>query len=222
MEKTNEVQQTEELSFVSKSEQFIEKNSKKIIICVCVVAVVILAFFGFRKWVSEPRQIKANEALFAAEQLFKEGNYEAALNGEDNFAGLLQVIDKYGSTKAGNRAKYEAGICYLRLEQFDLAKQYLKKYKGKDQLTPYLKEMCLGDAEVGLGNLDAALKHYNAALKSDNFITAPIALFKAGMVYLTKGDNASAAKSFQRVKDDYPESSLSTEMDRYIAYAESL
>ena len=163
MEKNIEEKNTANISFVSKSEQFIEKNQKAIIGVVIAILVVVLAIFGISKFVLQPRQQKANEAIFAAEQYFAQGDYKAALNGDsastDKYSiGLLKVIDKYGSTKAGKRAKYEAGICYLRLGQYQEALKYLDKYNGKDQLTPVLNEMMKGDAEVEQGNTAAAIK----------------------------------------------------------------
>ena len=136
--------------------------------------------------------------------------------------GLLEVIDKYGRTDAGRRAKYEAGICFLRLGDFKQALKYLDGYKGKDQLTPVLNEMLKGDAEVEAGNNAAALKHYNKAIEMDNnSITSPFALFKAGMVYLMTDDNAKAAEYFKRIKEEFPESPLYGEIDGLITYAES-
>lgn len=226
MEKDQEQKNVENISFVSKSEQFIEKNQKAIIAVIIAIVVVIVAFFGIKKFVSEPRQQKANEAIFAAEQFFANGDFNAALYGDstsnDQYSiGLLRVIDKYGSTKAGKRAKYEAGICFLRLGQYQEALKYLDKYNGKDQLTPVVNEMMKGDAEVEQGNNDAALSHYNKAAKmDDNPITAPFALFKAGIVYLIKNDNAKAVECFKSIKENYPESSFFQEMDGFIAYAE--
>ena len=227
MEKNIEEKSTENISFISKSEQFIEQNQKLIIGIAVAIVVVVLAIFGIKKFVSEPRQAKANEAIFAAEQFFAQGDYNAALYGDststDKYGvGLLRVIDKYGSTKAGKRAKYEAGICYLRLGQYQEALKYLGKYNGKDQLTPVMGEMMKGDAEVELGNNDAAIKHYTKAAKmDDNPITAPFALFKAGMVYLMIDNNTKAAECFKNVKENYPESAFATEMDGFIAYAEA-
>ena len=225
MEKNIEEKSSENISFITKSEQFIEQNQKVIIGVVIAIVVVVLAIFGIRKFVTEPRQAKANEAIFAAEQYFAQGDYHAALYGDstsnDQFGiGLLRVIDKYGSTKAGKRAKYEAGICYLRLGQYSDALKYLGKYNGKDQLTPVINEMIKGDAEVEQGNNDAAIKHYTKAAKmDDNPVTAPFALFKAGIVYLMNDNNAKAAECFEEVKSKYPESTFATEMDGFIAYA---
>lgn len=227
MEKNVEEKNTEKISFISKSEQFIENNQKLIIGVIAAILVVVLAIFGINKFVSQPRQQKANEAIFAAEQYFAQGNFNAALYGDstsnDKYSvGLLQVIDKYGSTKAGKRAKYEAGICYLRLGQYADALKYLDKYNGKDQLTPIFNEMMKGDAEVEQGNTAAAIKHYEkAANMDDNPISAPFALFKAGVCYMMSDNNAKAVECFKKVKSDYPESSLFAEMDGFIAYAEA-
>jgi tetratricopeptide (TPR) repeat protein len=228
MEKNIEEKTTENISFVSKSEQFIEKNQKAILGVIAAIIVVVLAIFGIKKFVSEPRQQKANEAIFAAEQFFAQGDFKSALYGDstsnDKYSvGLLQIIDKYGSTKAGKRAKYEAGICFLRLGQYQDALKYLDKYNGKDQLTPVLNEMMKGDAEAEQGNTAAAIKHYEKAAKmDDNSITAPFALFKAGVSYLVLENNAKAVECFKNIKSDYPESAFFAEMDGFIAYAENL
>lgn len=235
MEKNIEEQSTENVSFISKSEQFIEKYKNVIIGVVIAIVVIVLGIFGFKKFISEPRQAKANTESFPAEAYFSyaieaesAGDYRHALYGDstsnDKYSiGLLAIIDKYGSTPAGNRAKYEAGICYLHLGQYKEALKCLDSYKGKDQLTPVLDEMMLGDVEAEQQNFDAAIKHYNkAANMDDNPITAPFALFKAGVSYLAKNDKAKAEECFQKVKNDYPESSLSMQMDGFITYAQNL
>ena len=227
MEKNIEEKSTENISFISKSEQFIENNQKTIIGIIVAILVIVLAIFGINKFVSQPRQHKANVAIFSAEQYFAQGDFNAALYGDstsnDKYSvGLLQVIDKYGSTKAGKRAKYEAGICFLRLGKYDEALKYLDKYNGKDQLTPIFNEMMKGDAEIEQGNTANAIKHYEKAAKmDDNTITAPFALFKAGVAYMMTDNNAKAVEYFKKIKSDYPESSLFAEMDGFIAYAEA-
>lgn len=228
MEKNIEEKSTENVSFVSKSEMFIEKNKNMILIVVSAIVIIILAFFGIRKFIVEPRQEKANQAMYAAEQYMAQGNFQMALYGDSTSTGiygtgLLDVIKNYGSTKAGKRAKYEAGICYLRLGQYKEALKYFDKYNGNDQLTPIMNEMMKGDAEIELGNTSAALKHYKkAAAMDDNPITAPFALFKAGMVYLMDNQPQKAIECFQKVKDDYSESLFKSQMDGFIEYAKNL
>ena len=92
MEKQVEEKNTEMGSVITRSEEFIQKNQKNIIICIAVVLVIVLAVFGLRKWYFQPREVRAAEEMFAAEQWFAQGDYEKALNGDDTFRGFLSVF----------------------------------------------------------------------------------------------------------------------------------
>ncbi len=222
MEKQIEDKNTEMGNVITRSEEFIEKNQKNIIIVVIAIVVVILAIFGLRKWYFQPRETRAAEEMFAAEQWFAQGDFDKALNGDDTYNGFLGVIDSYNSTKAGNLAKYYAGIANLRLGNYDEAAKWLGKYKGKDTFTKPLATMAQGDAEMELGNTEKAVNLYlKAAKMADNYITAPTALFKAGMGYLMLDDKAKALDCFQQVKKNYPEATEWQEIDKYIALAEA-
>ena len=212
MEKQVEEKNTEMGSVITRSEEFIQKNQKTIIIC-------IVAIF---KWYFQPREVRAAEEMFAAEQWFAQGDYEKALNGDDTFRGFMSVIDSYGCTKAGNLAKYYAGIANLRLGNYDEAAKWLGKYSGKDTFTKPIAIMAQGDAEMELGNTDKAVSLYlKAAKANDNYITAPSAYFKAGLAYLVLGNNAEALNCFNTVKRNYPESTEWQEIDKYIGLAEN-
>ena len=222
MEKQVEEKNTEMGSVITRSEEFIQKNQKNIIICVAVVLVIVLAVFGLRKWYFQPREVRAAEEMFAAEQWFAQGDYEKALNGDDTFRGFLSVIDNYGSTKAGNLAKYYAGIANLRMGNYDEATKWLGKYSGKDTFTKPIAVMAQGDAEMELGNTDKAVSLYlKAAKMNDNYITAPSAYFKAGLAYLVQGNNTEALNCFNTIKQNYPESTEWQEIDKYIGLAEN-
>lgn len=207
---------------ISTSEQFIVKNQKTIIIVVSIALVAILAFFGLRKFYFQPRQEKANEAIFAAEQYFAQSDYATALNGNEKHDGFLAVIDHYGNTKAGKRAKYDAGLCYLHQGNYEQAAKMLKGYSGKDTFTPILAKIAEGDAECELQHNKEALKLYeDAASMDDNFITSPMAYFKAGMMYVIMGDGAKAKSSFEKIKN-YPESTEFRDVEKYITLAENI
>ena len=222
MENQIEEKNTEMGNVITRSEEFIQKNQKTIIIVVVAILVVVLAIFGLRKWVFQPRENRAAEEMFAAEQWFAQGDFEKALNGDDTFRGFLGVIDNYGSTKAGNLAKYYAGAAYLRMGNYDEAAKWLGKYKGKDTFTRPLAEMMQGDAAMEQGQTEKAVSHYTKAAKMENnYITAHTALFKAGMGYLMMGQNHKAADCFKQIKHEYPESTESQEADKYLALAEA-
>ena len=207
--------------FISRSEQFVENNRKSILYVLGCIVVVVAAFFAINKWMVQPRAERAAASMFAAEQWFAADSLQLALEGNDQFMGFYDVIDKYGSTKSGNLAKYYAGVSNLRLGNYAEAEKWLKKYKGRDTFTKVLAVTCLGDAAIEQGNNAAALKYYTKAAKmDDNSITTPMALMKAGRVQLMNGNYAEAAKLFKKIKD-YPESTEYREADKYIALAEA-
>lgn len=222
MKEQQEEKNLEVNGIIAKTEQFIEKNKKRLTIIAVAVVVVALAIWAYVALVAQPRQVRAAEDMFAAEQWFNEGNFEQALNGNDQFLGFADIIDEYGSTKSGNLAKYYAGICQLNLGQYNEAIDLLKSYKGKDLFTGAEALMLIGDAYAELENAADAAKYYEkAATKANNFIVTPTALWKAGMMYLQLGKNDDAVKAFQQIKENYPESPEYSEADKYIAYAEN-
>lgn len=222
MEQKIEEKNTEMGSIITRSEEFIKKNEKNLIIGLCVVLVVIVAIFGLRRWYFQPRQERASAEMYAAEQWFAQGDFQKALDGDDTYRGFTNVASSFSGTKAANLAHYYAGICNLQLGNYDEAINHLKKYKGRDTFTRPLAEMALGDAYIEKGDTKAAAAAYTkAASMENNFVTTPTALFKAGMAYLMLGDNKKALDSFKQVKQNYPESTEYAEIDRYIAIAEA-
>ena len=112
-------------STLGRTEMFVENNKKTITAVVIALIVIVLAVFGVKKYYLEPRENEAQAAIFRAEQLFENDDYATALNGDGNNMGFLDVINEYGSTKAGNLAKYYAGICYLNTGDYNNAIKYL-------------------------------------------------------------------------------------------------
>ena len=102
---------------VSKTEQFFQENGKKVIIAVAAIVVVAVAGYLFKHLVIDANADKAAELIVDAQDRFavENADYALALNGDENGAGFLDVVEQYGSTASGNIAKHYAGICYLRL-----------------------------------------------------------------------------------------------------------
>ncbi len=221
MKEQLEEKNTEMGNVITRYEEFIQKNQKKIIIAVCAIVAVALIIFCYFKFYKAPREAKAAEAIFYAENYFDNGDYQQALDGDGVNPGLLSVIDNYGSTKAGKLAKLYAGIACLRLEKYDDAVKYLDSYSGKDLYTKPLALMAQGDALAEKGDLDGAAKLYEkAANTNENELTSPAALFKAGLCYLGT-DNTKALEFFKQVKKNYPSSTEYPEIDKYIGLAEA-
>ncbi len=207
----------------SKTEQFIENNQRIILIIVAAIIVLVLGFFGFKRYYIAPRQAEAQSQMFMAEKYFEMDSLNKALNGDGNYLGFLDIIDQYSMTKASNLSKYYAGICYLKLGKFDQALEYLKKFNGKDEVVGPMGTGAIGDAYLELNQPDEAINYYlKAAKQRDNEFTTPLFLMKAGMVYQIQKNWTKALEVYQRIKNDYPRSYEGTQIDKYISYAQGM
>lgn len=202
---------------VSRSEAFINKNKKTIIAAVSVIVVVIAACMLVSTYYIKPREQKAAEALFAGERYFQNGNYEAALNGDQDYAGFEAVADEFGNTKAGKLAKAYAGISMAKLGRYEEAIPLLKSFKGKDALVAPSVLAALGNCYAQTGDeAQAAATLVKAANTADNNLLSPAYLIQAGQIYEKLGQKADALKAYQEVKDKYYASSQAMDIDRYI------
>ena len=199
-------------------ESFVQKNLKKIALCVCGLIVCVMAIFGF-KYYFEKQNEKAVEALYPSEELFLKGNFEKALNGDgQQVVGLLEVAKKYGSTKAGNLAKLYAGLAYAKLGKFEDAETYLKKFDTKDdEMVSPAAIGALGNVYAQLGQNDKAVATLKkAAEKADNIVLSPIYLVQAGEILEADGKADEALKLYEQVKNNYRASQQGQEIDKYI------
>jgi len=217
--KTDERLHSVEEAF-SKTEAFIEKNQKIILIVVGILILIVLGFFGFRKYYLEPQEKEAQSQLFMAEIYFEQDSLQQALNGDGNYLGFLDIIDQYGLTRSANLATYYAGISYLRLGEFDHAIEYLKKFDDDDEIAAPMAVGAIGDCYMELDEVEKAVGYYlDAADQSDNELTAPMFLMKAGLGYEIQDKYNQALNTYKRIKKDYPRSFEGTQIDKYISYA---
>ena len=175
--------------------------------------VLAAAIFGYRQLISQPRERKAAEMIAQAQYRFESTTpeYQLALEGDANGPGFLDVIDQYGSTRAGNLAKHYAGICYLRLGDLDNAAAYLAKYKPAKGIPAEIVNAqnigLQGDIAVEKGDYAAAIKLFEKAAKvSDNNLTAPMYLRKAALAANAMGNKEQALGFAQRIQNEFPAS----------------
>lgn len=206
-------------TFFMKLEKWYETNKKRInILSTALLVVVLLCIYIGVFWMPK-RQEKAERAIFKAEQYFAQDSLQQALNGDGVYDGLLDVASRYRCTKTANRTKYEIGICYLQMGEFEQAIKYLKKFKGKDKLVSVQALGAIGDAYLELNNTDKALAYYKKAVKlNPNDLLTPRYMYRAGLVCERKGDWKAAAKMYDGLKHSYPNSIEASDIDKRIAY----
>lgn len=205
---------------LSNTEKWIENNQKTLWIILIAVLVVALGIYGIGRY-NKSRNATASTQIFKAQQYLESEQYENALNGDGNNLGFLDIVSDYGSTKTGKLAAYSAGICYMKLGNYEEAINYLKKYNNKDQVLSAMALGCIGDCYMELDDLQSAASYYGkAAAKNANDFTSPMFLMKEGMTYEIIGDFAKALNAYQTLKKDFPNSNEAFEIGKYIANCE--
>ena len=201
---------------VSKTDLFFKEN-KNLIIGVAVAAVLVaFGIFAFQKWYYQPKAREAQQQLYPAEMAFKAESWETALNGDGNNLGIAQVIEDYGKATPA-AAWFEAGICELKLGNYESAIDYLKNYKGKDAILKARSISCMGDAYVGLEDYAKALDCFVKAAGVIDNIYAAAYLLKAGVTAEQLGKNEEALKYYKTIKEQYPQSMEGYDIDKYIS-----
>lgn len=227
MTKQNGAEQETLSVAMNRTETFFENNGKKLSYGLIIVLIIAAGIFGYRTLISAPHATKATEMISEAQYRFESQNpdYEMILNGDANGAGLLEIIDKYGSTPSGNLAKHYAGICYLHMGDFASAAKYLAQYdavKGVPGAIVNAQNLGLqGDVAVEQQEYAKAVKFYEKAVKAaQNNLTAPMYLRKAGLAEMALGNNAKATEYFQTIITDYPSSYDAREAEKLIGATE--
>lgn len=206
-------------------DNFYNKNKKTVIIAAIAIVVVVGGIFYYNNQIKAPREKTASTAIFKAEYYFGLDSFNLALNGRaegngvEGFMGFNEIIDQYGSTKAGNLARYYAGICYLHLGKFDDAITNLKKFSTNDVILGSIALGCIGDAYRETNDSENAVKYYEkAARRNSNSFTTPMYLKKAALTYeedLKDFDKALA--TYIKIEKEYGNTPEGRDISKYIA-----
>ncbi len=107
----------------------------------------------YKNLYAEPREEKAQAALFKGQEYFEQDAFEQALNGDSiGYAGFLKVADDYSGTKAANLAKAYAGICYAQLGKYEDAVKAC--WIASMEATRWLLRQCLVLPATAMHNSD--------------------------------------------------------------------
>lgn len=204
---------------LSQAKGFWEKYSKFIIYGGLAVIVLIGGWFGYKKWVKDPAEEKANEAIWKAQQYLEKDSIKLALNGDGQNAGFEKIAKNHSGTKAGELAKYYSGVCYLKLNEPAKALNYLKDFSTSSKAIQALTYRLIGDAYSDLNKNEEAIEYYEKAGNyfPEDDIQSSEALFRAGLKSEVLGKNDNAIKYYKQVKEKYPKSERAYQVDKYLA-----
>ncbi|WP_024768677.1 MULTISPECIES: tetratricopeptide repeat protein [Aquimarina] len=217
----------------SKTEEWVAANQKYILSAVGMIAVVILGYLGFQKFIQEPKEEEAANEMFTAQQYFDNavnGNsklsdslYTLALNGGEGKYGFLGIIENYGSTDAANLSNYYAGFSYLNMNKYQEAINYLDSFKSDDDILGPLALGGIGDAFSQLDQTEEALGYYEKAAKAKvNDFTTPKFLLKAAITAISLDKPEVAIPYLERIKEEFPKSVEANQADVHLGKAQAM
>jgi len=218
-ENTNQAQ--EQLKTIeeslTKAEMYVEDNKNNLMVIVLAIAIGFSAFFAYDRFYVQPNEDNAVTEMYMAEKNFEQNKFQEALDGDEQYAGLLEIIDTYGSTKAANLAEYYAGISYLRIGDAEAAIDHLDNFSSDDEMLAPIAQGAIGDAFSELGQNEEALNYYvKAAELRTNDFTTPVYLMKAANAAYSLGNKDQALSLYTRIQDEFSSSRGGQNISKYI------
>lgn len=197
---------------------FWNQYSKQILIGLAAIIIVVGGVLGYHSFISEPREIKASEAMRYAEEYFRQDSVKQALDGDNLNPGFLKIISKYSGTKAANLANYYAGSCYLTMGDFKNAAKYLEDFSTSEPLVKARAKSLLADADSEMDKKEEAAKLYKEAgttFDKDDYYS-PQYLVRAAFLYESMGRPKDAIEVYKLIKEKYPEFK-EVDVDKYLS-----
>jgi TolA-binding protein len=213
---------------VASARQALEARRGDVGVILLVLVVAVVAIGGYSWW-RQSRNTKANVLLANALAVYEApvvppsepkagspmpidqpGTYrteQAKL--EAALPKFVETADAYPSTDSGVAARFHAAAILASLGRHAEAEQNYQQVVDKGGRTIYARTARLGLAEAQLaqGKTDSAIAIYRE-LSTDSNPQLPVdgVLMQLGRAYLLAGKPEDAARAFNRVVEEFPES----------------
>ncbi len=213
---------------VASARQMLETRGRDLGILLLVIVVAIVAVGGYTWW-RQSRNNKANVMLAGALAVYEApvvppaepkagspmpvdqpGTYrteQAKL--EAALPRFIETANAYPSTDSGIAARFHAAGILASLGRHGEAEQQYQQVIDKAGRTIYARTARLGlaEAQIAQGKIDSAIAIYRE-LSTDANAQLPVdgVLMQLGRAYLLAGKKEDAARAFNRIVEEFPES----------------
>jgi len=195
------------------------KTNKKLRLITMVVGGIIivgLGYFAYRQFMYGPANEKSKDNYWIGL------NYAAVDSTDIAIEELRGHVKKYDGKIGGEVAQFVYARQLMSSGEFN---QAIKELKGVNVSDTYVSVMALGlqaDCHSELKAYDkAATMYIEAADLSDNEMTTPMYLMKAGLCAEEINNFETATQCYQRIKDDYSSFASQKGIEKYIARAKN-
>jgi len=208
---------SEEKDFLLTAQNLWQTYQKKVLTVFGAIAVVIGGYYAYSAFIVAPKEQKAQEAMFKAEDYFGKDSFKLAIDGDGTNKGVLYVIKNFSGTKAANLAHYYAGVSYLHLGDFNKAIENLKDFSSDSKPVQMVAYGAMADAYSELKKNDDAISYYKKAastFEADELTSAEY-LWRAGQLCETLNKNKEALEFYKEIKAKFPKAKQG-EIDKFI------
>ncbi|MBS1759870.1 MAG: tetratricopeptide repeat protein [Bacteroidetes bacterium] len=219
-DKKETVANTNNDAVIAQAKDVWTKYGKYIIGIAAAIILIVGGIYVYKNFFKNPKEAKASDAMFMAENYFRKDSINLALNGDGPNAGFLKIIKNYSGTDAANLANFYAGVCYVKLNENDKAVTYLKNFSTDSKPVQARAYKLLGDAYGDLGKNADALSYYKKAAHTfeDDKESSSNALFSAAyLADRVMKDSKQAIDLYKELKTKFPDTQAGRNADNYLA-----
>ncbi|MFN2458959.1 MAG: tetratricopeptide repeat protein [Chitinophagaceae bacterium] len=210
----------EDHQVVDRAKDFWSRYNRPILIASAVIILLGGGYLIYKYFVKAPQEKKAAEAINKAEEYFRLDSFQLALRGDGINPGFERIIDRYGGTRAGNLARFYAGVSYLHSGDPAKAVKYLKDFETEAKQVQARAYKVLGDAYAEQGKNSDAFANYKKAARhfeEDEGFASDYLFMAAYFAARVMNNKKEAIDLFKELKEKYPRTERGFEADKYLA-----
>jgi len=205
---------------IAQAKDFWGKYQKPIMIVCGAIILLGGGWLGYKNFIKAPKEKKAFNAMFKAEEYFRLDSFRRALNGDGANPGFLKIISQHSGTKAANLAHYYAGICYQKMDDDANAIKQLKQFSTDSKPGMQNTSMYLADSYGATGKFQDAFDNYKKAgyaFEQDEAISAYCLYYAAYTAAKKLNKSKEAIELLKDLKTKYPRSTEVGQADQLLA-----
>ena len=211
---------SENEELIARAKDFWTKYGK--ITSIVALAIIVLGggYLAYKYMVVQPKEQKAADAMWRAQDYFAQDSLDKALKGDGQSAGFEKLASQYKGTDAGELASYYAGVIALKQGDNNKAIKYLSAFSTDAHQVQARAYKLLGDAYANAGKNSDALSSYKKAAKEfskDKINSAEYLMMAAYFADKVMNDKKQAEELYKEIKQKYPNSQASDDADKYLA-----
>jgi tetratricopeptide (TPR) repeat protein len=198
---------------------WVENNKRLVGYIVAAPFIIAAMLFWWHQKTNEWNETAATQ-LAKIMKYYDSNKYELAINGvpQEGTQGLQAIVDEYGNTISGEIAKLYLANSYYAIANYDKAIDYYEDISIKEKVVAAAAYAGAAASYEMKGDHErAAINYEKAALKNMTIMQAPENLQRSALNYATAGKREKAIELLQMLKKEFPNSSYSRDVDRYIA-----